>query len=108
MQLNASASVPGALIYTPAAGTVLAAGTTTLSVTFTPTDTPRLHEHHQDGSAHRQSGHVWHYLEHTGFNHLWNGALRYYNSMRLPLILARWFTLRLRAPFFQSETILSR
>ena len=39
MQLNASASVPGALVYTPAAGTVPSAGTVTLSVTFTPTDT---------------------------------------------------------------------
>jgi hypothetical protein len=38
-QLNATASVPGTLVYTPAAGTVLAAGTDTLSVTFTPTDT---------------------------------------------------------------------
>ena len=39
IQLNASASVPGALVYTPAAGTIPAAGTDTLSVTFTPTDT---------------------------------------------------------------------
>jgi hypothetical protein len=38
-QLNASALVPGTFIYTPAAGTVLAAGTQTLSVTFAPTDT---------------------------------------------------------------------
>ncbi len=38
-QLNASASVAGTLVYTPAAGTVPAAGTDTLSVTFTPTDT---------------------------------------------------------------------
>ena len=38
-QLNASASVPGTLVYTPAAGTVPTAGTDTLSVTFTPTDT---------------------------------------------------------------------
>jgi hypothetical protein len=37
-QLNASASVPGILVYTPAAGTVLGAGNQTLSVTFTPTD----------------------------------------------------------------------
>jgi hypothetical protein len=37
-QLNASSNVPGALVYTPAAGTVLAAGSQTLSVTFTPTD----------------------------------------------------------------------
>jgi len=38
-QLNATANVPGAFVYTPAAGTVLAAGTHTLSTTFTPTDT---------------------------------------------------------------------
>src|SRR6202035_5359650 len=38
-QLNATASVPGALVYTPAAGVIPAAGTDTLSVTFTPTDT---------------------------------------------------------------------
>src|SRR6202034_407107 len=38
-QLNATASVPGTLVYTPAAGTIPAAGTDTLSVTFTPTDT---------------------------------------------------------------------
>jgi Flp pilus assembly CpaE family ATPase len=38
-QLNASALVPGTFVYTPAAGTVLAAGRQTLSVTFAPTDT---------------------------------------------------------------------
>jgi sugar lactone lactonase YvrE len=38
-QLKASASVPGTFAYTPAAGTVLGAGSQTLSVTFTPTDT---------------------------------------------------------------------
>ena len=39
-QLNASSGgVAGTFIYTPAAGTVLAAGTQTLSVTFTPKDT---------------------------------------------------------------------
>jgi hypothetical protein len=38
-QLDATASVAGAFTYTPAAGIVLAAGTHTLSVTFTPTDT---------------------------------------------------------------------
>ncbi|PYR88836.1 MAG: hypothetical protein DMF84_26990 [Acidobacteria bacterium] len=37
-QLNAAASVPGAFVYTPAAGTVLDAGTQPLSVTFTPTN----------------------------------------------------------------------
>jgi hypothetical protein len=37
-QLNATASVPGTFVYSPAIGTVLSAGTQTLSVTFTPTD----------------------------------------------------------------------
>jgi RHS repeat-associated protein len=38
-QLNASLSVAGSCVYTPAAGMVLSAGTQTLSVTCTPTDT---------------------------------------------------------------------
>jgi hypothetical protein len=38
-QLDASSIVPGAFVYSPAAGTVLTAGSQTLSVTFTPTDT---------------------------------------------------------------------
>jgi 6-phosphogluconolactonase (cycloisomerase 2 family) len=37
-QLDATASVDGTFAYTPALSTVLAAGTQTLSVTFTPTD----------------------------------------------------------------------
>jgi hypothetical protein len=37
-QLNATASVPGAFAYSPAAGAVLPAGNQTLSMTFTPTD----------------------------------------------------------------------
>jgi sugar lactone lactonase YvrE len=37
-QLNASATVPGTFVYSPAIGTVLGAGPQTLSVTFTPTD----------------------------------------------------------------------
>jgi Flp pilus assembly CpaE family ATPase len=38
-QLNATALIPGAFVYIPAAGNVIAAGAQTLSVTFTPTDT---------------------------------------------------------------------
>ena len=39
-QLDATASVPGTFVYTPASGTMLHAGTNqSLSVTFTPTDT---------------------------------------------------------------------
>jgi hypothetical protein len=37
-QLNATASTAGSFAYSPAAGTVLTAGTVTLSTTFTPTD----------------------------------------------------------------------
>ena len=37
-QLNASTTVAGTYVYTPAAGAVLTAGSQTLSVTFTPTD----------------------------------------------------------------------
>jgi hypothetical protein len=37
-QLNATATVPGTFVYTPAAGTVLTAGDHVLSVTFTPDD----------------------------------------------------------------------
>jgi len=38
-QLDATANVAGTFVYTPALGSVLSAGTQTLSVTFTPTDT---------------------------------------------------------------------
>jgi sugar lactone lactonase YvrE len=38
-QLDATASVAGTFVYTPAAGTTPVAGSDTLSVTFTPTDT---------------------------------------------------------------------
>jgi hypothetical protein len=38
-QLNATANVPGGFAYNPTNGTVLNAGTNTLSVIFTPTDT---------------------------------------------------------------------
>jgi len=38
-ELNATATVPGTFEYTPAAGEILALGTHTLSLTFTPADT---------------------------------------------------------------------
>jgi hypothetical protein len=37
-QLNATASVPGTFVYSPAAGSVLPPGSQTLSLNFTPTD----------------------------------------------------------------------
>jgi hypothetical protein len=39
VQLDATASIPGTFVYTPAAGTIPAIGSDTLSVVFTPTDT---------------------------------------------------------------------
>jgi hypothetical protein len=39
VQLNATANVPGTFAYTPAAGTVLQAGSQRLTATFTPSDT---------------------------------------------------------------------
>jgi Chitobiase/beta-hexosaminidase C-terminal domain/Bacterial Ig-like domain (group 2) len=39
VELDAKANVPGSFTYTPAAGTVLKAGTQTLTAIFTPTDT---------------------------------------------------------------------
>ena len=41
-QLDATANVPGTFVYSPPAGTVLAAGTQTLTTTFTPADTAVL------------------------------------------------------------------
>ena len=38
-QLDATSTIAGSFTYTPASGTVLTAGTQTLSVTLTPTDT---------------------------------------------------------------------
>jgi hypothetical protein len=38
-QLDATANVAGTFVYSPSAGTVLSAGSNTLNVTFTPTDT---------------------------------------------------------------------
>ena len=42
-QLNATAPISGSFAYSPAAGTLLAAGTHTLLVTFTPTDMTDYH-----------------------------------------------------------------
>jgi hypothetical protein len=39
IQLDATTTVPGTFAYTPAAGTVLSAGSQTLNTVFTPTDT---------------------------------------------------------------------
>lgn len=46
-QLDASANYPGTFSYTPSAGTVLGAGSQSLSVTFTPSDSTKV----QSGTA---------------------------------------------------------
>lgn len=43
-QLNATANVPGTFTYNPPAGTILPAGTQTISSHFTPTDTANYNE----------------------------------------------------------------
>ena len=56
-QLNATASVPGTFVYTPAAGTVLNAGRgQTLSVTFTPTDAANYTDRDGDRRDQRAEG----------------------------------------------------
>ena len=56
-QLNATADVPGAFVYSPAAGTVLKAGTQTLSVVFTANRHKDLFFGHGNGTAFGDAGH---------------------------------------------------
>jgi len=55
-QLDATANVPAPLPIRPAAGTVLKAGTQTLSVTFTPTGHDRYTARDRDPEAHSEQG----------------------------------------------------
>ncbi len=71
-QLNATASVPGTLVYTPAAGNIPSAGTDTLSVTFTPTDTTDYTTVTQDRSDRRQQSGAGHHMVQSSKHHLRN------------------------------------
>ena len=63
-QLNATASVPVSLTYTPPATTVLNAGNgQTLSVNFVPTDTANYNNASQNVSINVLEGDADHYLE---------------------------------------------
>ena len=75
-QLNATASVAGSFAYTPAAGSIPAAGTDTLSVTFTPTDSTDYTQRHQDGTDHRHTGHSCYHVGSSVEHHLRDGTIR--------------------------------
>ena len=75
-QLNATSSVAGTFVYTPAAGTVLTAGSQTLSVTFTPTDTTDYTSATATVTTHGEQGDAHHYMGHAGSNQLRNGTER--------------------------------
>ena len=75
-QLDATASVPGTFAYSPAAGTVLQAGSgQTLSVTFTPTDTTDYTHGHGDRDDRRGPGHAHDHLGGPGGHHLRHAAV---------------------------------
>ena len=57
-QLDATSSVAGTFVYTPAAGTVLKAGAQTLSVTFTPTDSTEYSTTTATVDVDREAGHA--------------------------------------------------
>ena len=65
------------LRYTPAAGTVLNAGSHTLSVTFTPADAANYNGATANGDARRRQGHAGDHLADAGGHHLRHGAERH-------------------------------
>ena len=70
-QLDATADTAGTFIYSPPAGTVLSVGASqTLSVTFIPTDSARLHAGDDDRHDQRRSGDADHHLGQSGGHHL--------------------------------------
>ena len=74
-QLNATASVPGTFVYTPALGSVPTAGTDTLSVTFTPTDTANYSTVTKTVQLTVSQAVPGHHLGHPGRHHLRHGTL---------------------------------
>ena len=55
-----SGGVAGSFVYSPTSGTVLTAGSQTLSVTFTPTDSTDYNSSHRHRHADREQGHARH------------------------------------------------
>ena len=76
-QLNATTTVPGTFVYTPAAGTVLSAGAAqTLSVTFTPTDAANYTTATQAVAINVAQGDAGHHLGDAGRHRLRHRAER--------------------------------
>ena len=75
-QLDATSSVAGTFAYTPAAGTVLKAGSQTLSVTFTPTDSTDYSTATATVTLTVKQSTPHHQLDSSGGHHLRNGAER--------------------------------
>ena len=63
MQLHGRDSVPGTFVYTPASGTVLSAGTQTLNVDFTPTDTANYNKASKDVTINVTESDSYNYME---------------------------------------------
>ena len=76
-QFNATASVPGTFVYSPAAGTVLPVGAgQPLSVTFTPTDTATYTTAAANVTITVHEGDADDHLADAGGHHLRHGAGR--------------------------------
>ena len=75
-QLDATSSVAGTFAYSPAAGTVLKAGSQTLSVTFTPTDTTDYTTATADDDDRGGAGDAGDHLGQPRGHHLRHGAVR--------------------------------
>jgi hypothetical protein len=77
-QLNATADVGGAFVYTPASGTQLNAGPgQNLHVAFTPTDTANYTNASKDVTIQRAEGHAGDHLGQSGRHHLPDAAERH-------------------------------
>ena len=99
-QLNASSSVLGSFVYTPAAGSLPSAGTDTLSVTFTPTDTTNYTTAIQS--------HLSHLCPSEASSSRPRRPVTAFSSTRLHPYLALLHTLLLLAAFRRPASIRSR
>jgi hypothetical protein len=82
-QLNASSTVAGTFTYSPAAGTVLNAGTQTLAVSFAPTDTTDYKTASDQRHTYGEQSGVDDFLGHARAYHIRHGAER--NAARCQL-----------------------